>query len=600
MSQVNPRSLVCLLNLPLLFVVICVSSQTSQAENSGQTSNTPPRPHFAIRVGNQPLKIYTDSQVADEWISAVVTHLNPKASTWELQIKVKDSELTEVWFPWESEPKATSHESKDDIVYSTYRLGVAHLASSLSSKTWLGHMYPGEAFAPLVVTANETHGRMVAAVNWPPKQATAKFARGRMAVLYHGKLLRQRNYDFKTMIATAESDSINMTRPWHLLLDKYKAWLLPHMKEEKLYPIAYTNEVRKANGWMHVSLHWLPKFDAHEIQKLYDDYKETFPWIQFWGQMSNYQRAPGEGRKAFATPPLSPNEKVGCCVDRPSVHRRYQPQLKEVFEYITKQGGMIGFYTRPKSPYKPLTHPDCADLKFLTDWIQENKLAGANAFYLDVLGAKYFGDALGMANILKKTLPGNSIIEWPVDIYPTSFLIGGSLWGGLKYNTRPGQSLSSLGENKDKVTFVNFGRYLLDDRIMFLGRSNGDWMWWGNFRKYHNWTERQAFLLGAKFDAATRFKGQRGWINPVNSVVKSVVEEWKRVHWWERQLKYRDRVGIEYIPDGFNVRRFVDEDGINFFVVDNLRSQTGQFMKFEGRSIALPAKKISIVVDKVK
>ncbi len=488
----------------------------------------------------------------------------------------------------------------NDIVYSTYRLGVVHLASTLPENTWLGHTYPGEAFAPLVITADDSDGRIVAAVNWPPKRARASFARGRMGIRYAENFKPRSVHQFRAMIATATADSSTLTKPWHLLLDRYKAWLQPHMQDAGLYPVQYPDAIRNAHGWMHVSLHWLPQFEVADIRRLYKQHSNVFPWIQFWGQMSNYQRDPGEGRKGRAIPPLQPGEKVGCCVDRPSVHHRYLPELSQVCRDITGIGGMIGFYARPKSPYQAMTTPGSAELQFLTNWIDINKRAGANTFYLDVLGARYFGEALDVAKLFKVKFPKNTIVEWPVDIYPTSFLISGSLWGGPKYSTRPGQSPSSLCKELDCITFVNFGRYLLDDRIMFLGRSNGDFMWWGHYRKFDHWTERQAFLLGAKFDAPTRFKGQRGWIDPVNPVVKSIVQEWERVTWWQRRPVYHDQVGISDVPTGIDVRRFVDEEGINLFVVDNPKALWGHAIRFDGRRIALPAKRIAILIDKVE
>jgi hypothetical protein len=146
------------------------------------------------------------------------------------------------------------------------------------------------------------------------------------------------------------------------------------------------------------------------------------------------------------------------------------------------------------------------------------------------------------------------------------------------------------------MTFPRFGRYILDDRIIFLGSSNGDFMWWGDYRGWNHWTERQAFLLGAKFDAPTRFKGQHGWIDPLNPVVKRVVAERERVEWWERGPVYRDRAGVTELPDGIDVRRFTDRNGVNLFTVDNPQRRRGLAFRFGSNLIPVPRRRISILV----
>src|SRR5262249_56592137 len=99
--------------------------------------------------------------------------------------------------------------------------------------------------------------------------------------------------------------------------------------------------------------------------------------------------------------------------------------------------------------------------------------------------------------LLTKNFDPATVIEYPVDVYPGAFLVSGSLGAGA-WAGGPGRTPERLGAALTRTTVPAFGRYLLDDRVLFAGDSNGDGRCWGPGADY--WTERQAFLLGAKFD----------------------------------------------------------------------------------------------------
>jgi hypothetical protein len=549
-----------------------------------------PMPDFAIRTADGSFREYRDRRVvADDFVKARV---RPQGdSIWQLTLTLKRA-VREVWFPW-PRPTLPNAADAEAVVYYPYRMGVVEKDSAIPSGEWRGETYPGGAFAPLLVTAATATATLIAAVNWPPRQVRPTYTRGRMGLCYAEPASVGERHTYSLMLTTAHGDERRGIYAWQLVLDRYKDWLVDRMRHAGLYPIAYPRSLRRAHGWMQVDLHMLARFRIREIERLFEARHHVFPWLQFWGQMSNYQREPREGLTEWPDPPLNPFEQVGCCLDHPMMHARYRDKLPVFARKVVARGGIVGYYARPRSPYSSIESKDSSDFLFLQGWTETNHRDGANAFYLDVLGARPFGAPLVIARLLSSVLPSMAVIEWPVDVYPSAFLIGGSLWGGPFWSTFPGEELDATNT---RMTFPRFGRYLLDDRIIFLGSSNGDFMWWGDYRGWNHWTERQAFLLGAKFDAPTRFKGQHGWIDPLNPVVKRIVAERERVEWWERGPVYRDRAGVTELPDGIDVRRFTDRHGVNLFAVDNPQRRRGLAFRFGSNLIPVPRRPISILV----
>ncbi len=515
---------------------------------------------------------------------------------WELTLTNKDKPLREVWFPWEAKRTALNGDLDDDYIYYPFLMGTIELARYTETQKWWGVDYPGDAFAPLVVIADRTKGRLVAAVNWPPRRVTPVYVRGRLGLRYSAVVAPHVTVRFRALVIIASGNPEAGRYAWHAALDPYKAWLDKHMRAAGLSPIDYPETLQRVHGWLNVPLHHLPRFRAKELRALYARYGQVFPWLQMWGQMSNYHRNPRAGRSARAFPALKPGERTGCCLPVTKMHPRYIPDLPALAKDITRDGGLVGYYERPRPPYGRLDMPGSPHLKFLLSWIAENRRQGANAFYLDVVGAEYLGKPLAVARLFQTVFPRMTVIEYPVDVYPTAFLISGSLRGYVRCTTKPGQTTADLDAQTPRMTFPRFGRYLLPDRIMFLGFSNGDFVGWDNFRGYQYWTERQVFLLGTKFDAPTLVKGQRGWINPLNRAVRRIVSERDRVHWWDRRPVYRDRDGISQVPAGMDVRRFVDRDGRTLFVVDNWKRLRDRAFRYRGRPIVVPPRQLIILV----
>jgi hypothetical protein len=276
------------------------------------------------------------------------------------------------------------------------------------------------------------------------------------------------------------------------------------------------------------------------------------------------------------------------------VHPRYEPGLARLVRTIARDG-RVGFYSRPRSPWAPLVRPDgseTADLAFLRSWLERNRTElGANAFYIDVLGHRYFGEPLGIARLLKNFDPA-TVIEYPVDVYPGAFLVSGSLGGG-SWEGGPGRTPERLGTALTHTTFPAFGRYLLDDRLLFAGESNGDGRWWGPGADY--WAERQAFLLGAKFDVMHPTEDGKP-DGPANRALVAAIGARDRSGWWARNPVYLDRRGIGALPTDVDVRRYRGRDGETLLVVDNWHERHDVKVEVDGRSVSLPEERLAIVV----
>src|SRR5262249_25156032 len=150
-----------------------------------------------------------------------------------------------------------------------------------------------------------------------------------------------------------------------------------------------------------------------------------------------------------------------------------------------------------------------------------------------------------IANLLKTEMSPATVIEFPVDVYPVSFLVSGSLGGG-SWQGGPGRTKAKVDQTLAHTTFPSFGRYLLDDRTLFLGESNGDGRWWGPSGEY--WTERQAFLLGAKFDVIHPTEDGKPH-GPADRALALAIKARDAAGWWKRRPVYLDQRGLTNIPD---------------------------------------------------
>jgi len=563
---------------------------TVRADAAAEARPVGPCPSFAVKLGNGSFIEHPEpTSRSDGTCLFVDTHLEAAVAPladqqWELRIQTRDTALKEVWFPWEPQAQFLNNDLDDDVLYYPHLMGLAWAARWVTDSTWQGRDYPGYCFSPLAVIADDSDARMVAATNWPPTRVSILYGRYRLGLRYDDPMSTNSIRSFRALVASVRGNEATGELPWHVAISQYKNWLLDKLKSEGLYPIPYPSWLKRIHGWQNVQLQNLHDGELSRVRENWDRFKSHLPWLQMWGQMSNFFPTPGE--------------ETGCCLDRPELHPRYQSILPDLVRAVAAEG-RVGFYSRPRSPYGSMTgaiEADKRNRRFLVDWIQRNQVqVGANSFYIDVLGAECFGDPLAVAQMFGDTFPREAVIERPVDVYPAAFLISGSLWGGKQCTTSPGQYPEQMGKNLRCVTFPRFGRYLLDDRILFLGESNGDHMFWGTARGHDYWTERQVFLLGAKFDAMRVADSERT-PERMNRAVEWIIKERDNVGWWGRDPVYLDTVGLSEVPAGVEVRRFRGNQGEELLVIDNWKRRAGQHVRLLGRLVNIPDNPISILV----
>ena len=146
------------------------------------------------------------------------------------------------------------------------------------------------------------------------------------------------NRSYTILSQQVVGDPTQGLQPWQVAAQAYRDWLRSAMGSAGLYPVPYSSEVKAAHGWLAVDLEADPVFQVDEMLDLYDRWGGVLPWVQCWGQMSNYA-----GDPELAEPPLLPGEETGCCLDVPYVHTRCVADMPQFTEYVTASGGLIGF-----------------------------------------------------------------------------------------------------------------------------------------------------------------------------------------------------------------------------------------------------------------
>jgi hypothetical protein len=561
------------LGLIVLFVVI----------EAGGVANGVPA--FAIQTQDGSLRQYkpeaTEKTISDNEVDATIAQVND--DEWELTISVKQSPVIAVWFPWEPDRQTDTPRADATLVYYPTLFGVVERASSLVEWGWKGLDYPGACFAPLVVVADDAKARMAAAANWPPRRVSPMYSLGRIGLRYEDRLAAGTRRQFRALVVQVDRSSDELS--WQVAVDHYKRWLTEHLEASSIEP-DYPPWLRRAHGWLAVQLQNIRDWNPGMVEEEWERWKKDLPWIQFWGQMSDY----------FDKDQPNAVGRVGCCLEKPDIHPRYEPGLSRLARHIAQEGH-VGFYARPRVPFGDLVDAEdgseTAEFEFLRRWLERSRsISGANAYYIDILGHRYLGDPLRLARLLKTRIDPATVVEYPIDIYPVAFLVSGSLGGG-SWQGGPGRSPAELDRSFMRTTFPRFGRYLLADRIVFLGECNADGRWWGPAADY--WTERQAFLLGAKFDVIHPTEDGRP-DGPEDRALALAIKARDGAHWWEREPVYLDQRGLGAMPMGVDVRRFRGRDGEDLLVVDNWHARRGVTVTLDGRPVDLPNDALSILV----
>src|SRR5439155_17344347 len=173
---------------------------------------------------------------------------------------------------------------------------------------------------PLVVLASSSEARMVAAINWPPKEVEPLYGAERLALLYDEEVPINASVSYECMIVDVEGDSAHGDVPWQLALDRYRAWLDSHVSAP-----SYPDWMWEGQGFLDVQLELQSPYDISSIRKLYQNHKDLYPWVLFWGQM---------------TPPGS---KL-CCALNQEMHAAYVEILLDLVREIVAGGGHDDYY----------------------------------------------------------------------------------------------------------------------------------------------------------------------------------------------------------------------------------------------------------------
>jgi hypothetical protein len=140
-------------------------------------------------------------------------------------------------------------------------------------------------------------------------------------------------------------------------------------------------------------------------------------------------------------------------------------------------------------------------------------------------------------------------------------------------------------------------RYLMDDHSFLLGMSNGDNIYFGKSHGY--WAERQAFMLGTKFDVSI------GWINetpydlnsPMNTILRQAIISRDAFQWWDKEPTFRATAGVSHVsPAVSRVARFEGNDGITYLAFDNYRALATQIsvtVDQTARSYSIPLDRLT-------
>lgn len=542
-----------------------------------------PLPAFRIAYADGQERNYTPDSAAadratfgDDRLEAEMVRSAP--DQFELRLTARFP-IASVLFPWEAEMNELDRSTAAEMLY-PYLLGVARRTADQGEWAWQGVTYPGPLFAPLAIITTGRSARMVAATNWPPRRVHVLHSRGRLLLRYEEPIARGESRSFGAIIARATGDAAAGDPPWHKLADRYREWLLPRMAEAGLRFDHQPDWMKPANGFLNIQLENMTYFDPEWVRAVWRRWRGDLPWVIFWGQMSHYA-----GPAQYARPPRAPNEETGCCLPEPRIHPRYLPGLPRVAAEIVSTGGRVGYYVRPRPPPAPLT--DASHRSFLLDWMaMHQRELSATTHYIDTLCGHDFGPPLEVARQVAEMR--DVLIEFAVDVYPAPGLLSGCLSGG-DVQGGPGRTALEHGQ----TTFPALGRYLLRERAMVIGESNGDHRFWG--ARNEHWAERQAFLLGCKLDVQSPAEG-----DPIggaeNRAMRRIFDLWRQTDWWSRAPRYVDRRGISEVSLGVDVRRFTTNTSDHLLVIDNWRRRRGASFVIDGWRVDVPEDPLSILI----
>lgn len=536
---------------------------------------------------------YYVRSVTDESWTALIFDLG--GDEWELKVTNEHASriLDYIAFPWESSTKLlkVGDDISDNIGFGTYLAGTAKRQEDHPNNgtEMFPHVtYPGACFAPLAIIADSTDARIAFASNWPPVEVYPNMRKNGININYvHDALGEDESVSHKLIVKTVTGSASTGDHPWYKAALEYRSWLQGKMTSDGTFPVEYNDWMKESHGFLNLQLEnfTTASINSGGVYTKWESVQDDLSMVLMWGQMSDYLGS--------------------CCALTQTLHSRYTATDafgtgKDIFDFVddvASYGSHVGFYSRSQDYANTLTS---TNQEWWTDWLDvQRDTWGANAYYLDVLGAGYHGDpetiaerfgqtwavdggtdALGFDGSTADAGP-DSIIEGAVDLYPAAYMIS-SAFGQDTSSTQTGgpdftlEVLEANGTGSDQsIFFPRLATIVLNDRIIFDGESNTGYQMWGDFNWRNNesppddawnyWIERNCFLLGHKFDVIHPKLADYSTPNPRLYDVLNLRDDH---HWWIRDMRYQDIDGITNIDSDLRVRRFVDLNGESVFVVE--------------------------------
>lgn len=288
---------------------------------------------------------------------------------------------------------------------------------------------------------------------------------------------------------------------------------------------------------------------------------------------------------------------MGCCLRNQTIHPRYADAgLPDWARQVAAQGYDVGYYVRTLGYDKQ--NRLLANLTWFETWLSNMAKAGGNAQYVDQFARTVNGrpkDVLAVVN--RGVPPANVITEGWIDIWNLAGLLSGFHQGDdwcACSDTTTIYDMDPWGD-KPSGSFIKLVRLVMGDSIGYFGYQDGEFARWG---KENNWfSERQAFLLGAKIDAGYRLCDKAtSKADPSDCFLRKLHRLRRGLSWWTRGFSYMDTVGVTNPhPSLIDARRFDDTNGKTVLLVDNFRKLTGLHVSFGGHSYVVSSDSISAI-----
>lgn len=612
---VSRRGCPCLIGLIVLLVTNAAVAQVSAVRvdySVGSTSVTFQTTAGTTSFSNPP---YFSGTVSDE-----------ENGDYLLTIEnISGCTINDVWFPINTSNQVMGTTNDDDVILIPYNLGAAFKSTEAGTNEprdwWLPHaaFYGDGFFAPFAIISDSPtvaapqQAVIAMARDWPPKKVSPAALEGKIALVYVQQNLTSGGQSYLHRIVNVSDGSIAYPA-WMRAADHYKLWLRDKRRTLGYLPFDRQSWLSGVQGIFDIQLQDISVLSNWTLRKTAWEWLSEPPysvtWVQFWGQMSNYV----------------PGSLDGCCALNRTLNERYSSiqgvlgqDIREFAQSVTSQPSpkYVGYYTRP---YEDTlldanvenTDPVETNRQWWYSWIAsaggpddvvEADEWGANAYYLDTFAADYYAPVSEISALLRNQVGpiGNahferSITEGAVDLYSTASYVSGCVnqetagfEGGLDDNGDPAywERLSNGEVPFVRVMVPELGTYVIEDHIFFSGEGNVGAHESGPSRDY--WVERQAFLLGHRFDIQNPYDNMWAPPFPKNLAYDLGLTSRNAIQWASRKMIYRHRFGISAPPRGaVDVRRFYDcSERREFLVIDNW-DLVGGNIQIENLSCVIP------------